>query len=83
MVYGAALFALGLIMWRLSLDLVLTFALLGGGVVAALILGGLLLLLLQQPAAPSGSCLPALEIRLWVNCCATHWQRPASRWHLA
>jgi putative ABC transport system permease protein len=29
MVYGAALFALGLIMWRLSLDLVLTFALLG------------------------------------------------------
>src|SRR5471030_1321129 len=48
MVYGAALFALGLIMWRLSLDLVLTFALLGGGVVAALILGGLLLLLLQS-----------------------------------
>jgi putative ABC transport system permease protein len=35
-------------MWRLSLDLVLTFALLGGGVVAALILGGLLLLLLQS-----------------------------------
>jgi len=48
MVYGAALFALGLIMWRLSLDLVLTFALLGGGVIAALILGGLLLLLLQS-----------------------------------
>src|SRR5450830_33191 len=48
MVYGAALLALGLIMWRLSLDLVLTFALLGGGVVAALILGGLLLLLLQS-----------------------------------
>ena len=48
MVYGAALFALGLIMWRLSLDLVLTFALLGGGVMAALILGGLLLLLLQS-----------------------------------
>ncbi|MDP2147803.1 MAG: ABC transporter permease, partial [Pseudomonas sp.] len=46
MVYGAALFALGLIMWRLSLDLVLTFALLGGGVIAALLLGGLLLLLL-------------------------------------
>jgi len=48
MVYGAALFALGLIMWRLSLDLVLTFALLGGGVVAAVVLGGLLLLALQS-----------------------------------
>jgi len=47
-VYGAALFALGLIMWRMSLDLVLTFALLGGGVVAALVLGGLLLLGLQS-----------------------------------
>lgn len=43
-VYGAALLALGLIMWRMSLDLVLTFALLGGGVIAALILGSLLLL---------------------------------------
>jgi putative ABC transport system permease protein len=48
LIYGAALFALGLIMWRLSLDLVLTFALLGGGAVAAVILGGLLLLLLQS-----------------------------------
>ena len=48
MVYGAALFALGLIMWRLSLDLVLTFALLGGGVVAAVVLGSLLLLVLQS-----------------------------------
>src|SRR5476649_2873779 len=48
MVYGAALGALGLIMWRLSLDLVLTFALLGGGVIAALLLGGLLLLLLKS-----------------------------------
>jgi putative ABC transport system permease protein len=48
MVYGAALGALGLIMWRLSLDLVLTFALLGGGVIAAVILGGLLLLLLKS-----------------------------------
>ncbi|QXH96626.1 ABC transporter permease [Pseudomonas ogarae] len=47
-IYGAALGALGLIMWRLSLDLVLTFALLGGGVVAALVLGSLLLLLLQS-----------------------------------
>ncbi|EGH48053.1 hypothetical protein PSYPI_39544, partial [Pseudomonas syringae pv. pisi str. 1704B] len=41
LVYGAALLALGLIMWRLSLDLVLTFALLGGGIVAALLLGSL------------------------------------------
>jgi putative ABC transport system permease protein len=48
LVYGAALLALGLIMWRLSLDLVLTFALLGGGVVAALVLGGLLLLTLKS-----------------------------------
>ncbi|WP_223531156.1 ABC transporter permease [Pseudomonas sp. GL-R-19] len=48
MVYGVALGALGLIMWRLSLDLVLTFALLGGGVIAALVLGGLLLLLLKS-----------------------------------
>jgi len=48
LVYGAALFALGLIMWRLSLDLLLTFALLGGGVIAALVLGGLLLLGLQS-----------------------------------
>lgn len=48
LVYGAALFALGLIMWRLSLDLQLTFALLGGGLVAALLLGGLLLLVLQS-----------------------------------
>jgi putative ABC transport system permease protein len=48
MVYGAALAALALIMWRLSLDLLLTFALLGGGVIAALVLGGLLLLLLQS-----------------------------------
>ena len=47
-IYGAALFALGLIMWRLSLDLLLTFALLGGGLIAALFLGGLLLLLLQS-----------------------------------
>ena len=48
LVYGAALLALGLIMWRLSLDLVLTFALLGGGVIAALVLGGLLLLTLKS-----------------------------------
>ena len=47
-VYGAALLALGLIMWRMSLDLVLTFALLGGGVIAALVLGGILLLGLQS-----------------------------------
>jgi putative ABC transport system permease protein len=42
--YGVALLALGLIMWRLSLDLSLTLALLGGGSLAALLLGGLLLL---------------------------------------
>jgi putative ABC transport system permease protein len=48
LVYGAALLALGLIMWRLSLDLVLTFALLGGGLVAALALGGVLLLALKS-----------------------------------
>ncbi|MBD8825653.1 ABC transporter permease [Pseudomonas sp. CFBP 13602] len=48
LVYGTALLALGLIMWRLSLDLVLTFALLAGGLLAALILGGLLLLALKS-----------------------------------
>ena len=48
LVYGTALLALGLIMWRLSLDLVLTFALLAGGLLAALILGGLLLLGLKS-----------------------------------
>jgi putative ABC transport system permease protein len=48
LVYGAALLALGLIMWRLSLDLVLTFALLGGGLIAALVLGGVLLLTLTS-----------------------------------
>jgi len=48
LVYGAALLALGLIMWRLSLDLVLTFALLGGGVIAALVLGAVLLLALRS-----------------------------------
>ncbi|WP_412460320.1 ABC transporter permease [Pseudomonas sp. SC11] len=48
LVYGAALFALGLIMWRLSLDLILTFALLGGGIVAAALLAGLLLLALRS-----------------------------------
>ena len=47
LVYGAALISLGLIMWRLSLDLPLTLALLGGGLIAALVLGGLLLLSLQ------------------------------------
>ena len=44
LVYGAALLALGLIMWRLSLDLKLTLGLLGGGLLATLSLGGLLLL---------------------------------------
>lgn len=44
LVYGAAILALGLIMWRLSLDLKLTLALLGGGLLATLLLGGLMLL---------------------------------------
>ncbi|MCO8170427.1 ABC transporter permease [Pseudomonas sp. 21LCFQ02] len=44
LVYGAAIVALGLIMWRLSLDLVLTFALLGGGILAAVVFGALLLI---------------------------------------
>nr|WP_298164290.1 FtsX-like permease family protein [uncultured Pseudomonas sp.] len=48
LVYGAAILALGLIMWRLSLDLVLTFTLIGGGLLAAALLGGLLLLGLQS-----------------------------------
>lgn len=48
LVYGTALLALGLIMWRLSLDLTLTLALLGGGLITALLLGGLLLLGLQS-----------------------------------
>ncbi len=47
-VYGAAILALGLIMWRLSLDLKLTLALIGGGLVATLLLGGLLLLGLRS-----------------------------------
>lgn len=59
LVYGAALLALGLIMWRLSLDLVLTFALLGGGIVAALVLGSLLLLGLKSlRRLLSGASLP-------------------------
>ncbi|EXF45781.1 permease [Pseudomonas sp. BAY1663] len=44
LVYGAAILALGLIMWRLSLDLKITLALLGGGLLATLLLGGSLLL---------------------------------------
>lgn len=45
--YGAALLALALIMWRLSLDLKLTLALLGGGLLATFLLGSLLMLGLQ------------------------------------
>lgn len=44
LVYGTAILALGLIMWRLSLDLKITLALLGGGLLATLLLGGLLLM---------------------------------------
>ncbi|MFC3607016.1 ABC transporter permease [Stutzerimonas tarimensis] len=47
-VYGTAIVALGLIMWRLSLDLRLTLALLGGGALVALLLGGLLVLCLKR-----------------------------------
>ncbi|VXC63710.1 ABC transporter permease [Pseudomonas sp. 8Z] len=48
LIYGAALLALGLIMWRLSLDLRLTLSLLGGGLLATVLLGGLLLVGLQS-----------------------------------
>lgn len=48
LVQGAALLALGAIMWWLSLDLTLTLALLGGGLLAALLLGGLWLLVLRS-----------------------------------
>ncbi|MHB9800854.1 ABC transporter permease [Pseudomonas sp. MT3] len=47
MAYACALLALGLIMWRLSLDLKLTLALLGGGAIAAVILGFIMLLALR------------------------------------
>ncbi|MFF7709332.1 FtsX-like permease family protein [Pseudomonas sp. NPDC007930] len=47
-VYGTALLALGLIMWRLSLDWRLTVALLAGGVLAALVLGAALVALLRS-----------------------------------
>lgn len=59
LVYGAAIVALGLIMWRLSLDLQITLALLGGGLLATLVLGGLLLLVLKGlRRALSGASLP-------------------------
>ena len=57
LVYGAALLALGLIMWRLSLDLQLTLALLGGGLITALLLGGLLLAQLWQHLGKEGGGL--------------------------
>ncbi|WP_425318609.1 ABC transporter permease [Pseudomonas nitroreducens] len=57
MAYGCALLALGLIMWRLSLDLKLT--LLGGGAIAAVILGFILLLALRGlRSALQGASLP-------------------------
>lgn len=59
MAYGCALLALGLIMWRLSLDLILTLALLGGGAIAAVILGFILLLALRGlRSALQGASLP-------------------------
>jgi len=58
-VYGSALLALGLIMWRLSLDPVLTVALAGAGALAALVLGGLLVLGLRRlRTALAGASLP-------------------------
>ncbi|HEY6609524.1 MAG TPA: FtsX-like permease family protein, partial [Pseudomonas sp.] len=47
LVYACALLALALIMWWLSLDILLTLALLGGGLVACLLFGGLWLLALR------------------------------------
>ncbi|KJJ99898.1 ABC transporter permease [Pseudomonas sp. 21] len=59
MAYGCALLALGLIMWRLSLDLKLTLALLGGGAIAAVVLGFILLLALRGLRnALQGASLP-------------------------
>ncbi len=69
----------GLIMWRLSLDLKLTLALLGGGLVATLVLGALLLLGLnglrrhwRVPACHGG----------WdsASCCGTRWPPPDRAW---
>ena len=64
MVYGAALGALGLIMWRLSLDLQLTLALLGGGLITALLLGGFFLL----------QNVTRNEALAWAHAC------PAAQW---
>lgn len=47
-VYGLAIIALSIIMWRLSLDIKLTASLVGGGLIAVSILGGLLLWLLRS-----------------------------------
>lgn len=59
LVYGAALLALGLIMWRMSLDLKITLALLGGGLLATVLLGGLMLVALKGLRhALSGAALP-------------------------
>ncbi|WP_462383288.1 ABC transporter permease [Pseudomonas sp. Marseille-QA0892] len=46
-VYGTAFLALGIIMWRLSLDVRLTLGLLAGGAIAALVTGALLLIVLR------------------------------------
>lgn len=63
--YGIALTALGLIMWRLSLDLPLTLALLGGGALVAALLGGALLLGLRSLQRLLGNA--ALVWRLGVG----------------
>lgn len=50
LVYGLALGALSLIMWRLSLDILLTLALLVGGLLFSAILGALVFFLLKRLA---------------------------------
>lgn len=47
LVYGAAFIALGVVMWRLSLDLKLTLGLLVGGTCAAVLIGGVVFLILH------------------------------------
>lgn len=46
-VYGIAITALAIIMWRLSLNITLTLSLMGGGLIVVAVLGGLLFWLLK------------------------------------
>ncbi len=79
MAYACALLALGLIMWRLSLDLKLTLALLGGGLVATLVLGALLLLGLNglRRALARAACHGGWDS---ASCCGTRWPPPDRAW---